>query len=88
MRVLKPHVAIIGAGTGISLASFRRFCAVAARRNSSRAPGSIGRKDRRERIGSLDGFKAKSSARRAKHKAADRGGRLQHDFTASVMGAI
>ena len=25
-------------GTGISLASFRRFCAVAARRNSSRAP--------------------------------------------------
>jgi hypothetical protein len=33
-----PQVAAIGAGTGISLASLRRFWAVAARWNSSRAP--------------------------------------------------
>ena len=33
-----PQVAAIGAGAGISLASLRRFWAVAARWNSSRAP--------------------------------------------------
>src|SRR5437660_12754508 len=37
-RGVSPHVAGIGAGAGISLASFRRFWAVAARWNSSRAP--------------------------------------------------
>ena len=33
-----PQVAGIGAGTGINMASLRRFWAVAARWNSSRAP--------------------------------------------------
>jgi hypothetical protein len=33
-----PQVAEVGVGTGISLASLRRFWAVAARWNSSRAP--------------------------------------------------
>jgi hypothetical protein len=33
-----PHVAKMGAGSGMSFASFRRFWAVAARRNSSLAP--------------------------------------------------
>ena len=33
-----PHVAKIGSGKGMSFASFRRFWAVAANRNSSLAP--------------------------------------------------
>ena len=33
-----PHVAKMGAGSGMSFASFRRFWAVAAKRNSSLAP--------------------------------------------------
>src|SRR5436190_24138446 len=33
-----PQIAEVGAGTGISIASLRRFWAVAARWNSSRAP--------------------------------------------------
>ena len=33
-----PHVAKMGAGSGMSFASFRRFWAVAANRNSSLAP--------------------------------------------------
>ena len=35
---MPPHAASIGSGAGISLASLRRFWAVAARWNSSRAP--------------------------------------------------
>jgi hypothetical protein len=42
-----PHVAKIGAGSGMSFANFLRFWAVAANRNSSLAPlgraGAIGR---------------------------------------------
>ena len=38
MRPVSPHTAMIGVDTGISFASFLRFWAVAARRNSSRAP--------------------------------------------------
>lgn len=37
-RGVSPQLARIGAGAGISLASFRRFWAVAARWNPSRAP--------------------------------------------------
>src|SRR5215467_7735073 len=38
MSAAAPQVAAIGGGTGISLASLRRFWVVAARWNSSRAP--------------------------------------------------
>jgi hypothetical protein len=37
-RASSPHGAKIGGGRGMSLASFRRFWAVAANRNSSFAP--------------------------------------------------
>ena len=37
-EAVSPHTAMIGVDTGISFASFLRFWAVAARRNSSRAP--------------------------------------------------
>jgi hypothetical protein len=38
MKRASPHVTGMTAGAGISLASFRRFWAVAARWNSSRTP--------------------------------------------------
>jgi hypothetical protein len=41
-----PHVAKIGAGWGMSFASFRRFWAVAAGRNSSLAPFGPRRRNR------------------------------------------
>ena len=41
-----PHVAKIGAGRGMSFASFRRFWAVAANRNSSFAPLGPRRRNR------------------------------------------
>ena len=41
-----PHVAKIGAGSGMSFASFRRFWAVAAKRNSSLAPFGPRRRNR------------------------------------------
>jgi hypothetical protein len=41
-----PHVAKMGAGSGMSFASFRRFWAVAANRNSSLAPFGPRRRNR------------------------------------------
>jgi hypothetical protein len=41
-----PHVAKMGAGSGMSFASFRRFWAVAAKRNSSLAPLGPRRRNR------------------------------------------
>jgi len=38
--VVSPHAVVIGACAGISLAIFHEFWAVAASRNSSRAPGA------------------------------------------------
>jgi hypothetical protein len=39
-EAVSPHTAMIGVDTGISFASFLRFWAVAARRNSSQARSS------------------------------------------------
>jgi hypothetical protein len=44
--VSAPHVANIGAGSGMSFARFRRFWAVAAKRNSSLAPLGPRRRNR------------------------------------------
>ena len=46
ISVSAPHVANIGAGSGMSFASFRRFWAVAAKRNSSLAPLGPRRRNR------------------------------------------
>jgi hypothetical protein len=45
-RTSPPHVATTGAGKGMSFASFRRFWAVAANRNSSFAPLGPRRRNR------------------------------------------
>jgi hypothetical protein len=53
-----PHVAKIGAGSGMSFASFLRFWAVAASRNSSLAPFGPRRRNR-------SSFRMRSDERRA-----------------------
>ena len=47
-RASSPHAAKIGAGRGMSFASFRRFWAMAANRNSSLAPLGPRRRSRSE----------------------------------------
>ena len=54
MSAASPQVAAIGDGIGISLASLRRFWAVAARSNSSRARTRAG--SARRRTAAVDGY--------------------------------
>ena len=58
MSAASPQVAAIGDGIGISLASLRRFWAVAARSNSSRARTRAG--SARRRTAAVDGYVLRS----------------------------